>query len=364
MRLILILVLVCPMLLSAQSIEVESYALNPSSDINSLWKLRINLLGALGEPVWIKAEVKTRGQLVYYAVSEPLDLSSGLNVFDQYKIQIKHQSFQNKNIEDYVTSTGKLPKGLYTGCITMYVGTRELKTLCTEIKAENYAPPMLVFPYNEQELTQMNPTLSWIPPVPNAPTAISYSLKLVEIASGQTAQEALLKNPARMFLEGLETTTIPYGASALPLEVHKSYAWQVAAFVGSSKIGITEIWSFSIIELNPRIEELISKQDYFDINQSDFSRTISALKLLKIKYTEEQAKGRLVLKIYDVDGKEVLKKPMTLKNRSGDNYHIIDLTQMRGIKHEKQYLMTINHDSEGLLSRLSFVYLDPEKYNP
>ena len=358
----LIMVIALPLITFGQPLEIESYAPNPSRELNGLWKLKIT--SNANTSIWLKAEVKQGGRLIYHATTDPVSITSGMNLLDQYKMQIRTQSFQNTKLEGYVTSTGKLPKGLYTGCVTVFSGQQELKTLCIEVTAENFSPPMLVFPFDGQELSQVNPTLSWIPPVPNAPGDIQYSVKLVEVVQGQTPQEALLKNPARFFEDEIETTTLPYPPSALPLEIDKVYAWQVIAFVGLTKIGITEIWHFKIVELNPEIKELISKQDYYDLSQSDFSRTITALKLLKLKYNEGQAKGRLTIDIYDVDGKNILKKPIVVKNKAGENYHKIDLTEIRGIKHENQYLMTINHGSKGLLNRLSFVYLDPEKYQP
>lgn len=343
-----------------QTFTVASYAMNPSIELNELWKVRITSPSVDHESIWIRAEVRSRGAIIYQAVTEPLKLSSGLNLIDQFKVRIRNQSFSDENMEDYISGTGRLPKGIYTGCVTIYKDQQELKTLCIEISTDNFSPPMLVQPYNGQEITNRQPLLSWIPPVPNAPSGISYSLKLTEVLDGQTPQESLLKNVHLLYREEITQTSMQYPPSGLELQVAHSYAWQIEANVGMVSIGITPVWSFNVVEIENPIDEKKVVQGYIDLNKQLNSGQIQLTKELKFKYTSFQSHQRIQLQVISFKGEEMDIKPKTVKLKVGDTYHIVNLSKVKGIRHEQDYSLIIT-PPDGKRKVINFTYLDPEK---
>lgn len=346
----------------SQSLQIEHYGANPSMELSELWKLQI--VGATVndlQNIWLKAEVKQGGRMVYEATTETLPLSRGLNVVDQFKVQIASQHFNQMELEAYVTSTGRLPTGQYSACVRVFQEQVELKTLCIEIRSDNYSPPMLIYPFNGQELSNTTPVLSWLAPVPNAIDGIKYSIKLVEQFEGQTVQEALMRNLSRMQVGDLSLTSMPYPSDALPLEVDKTYAWQVEAFVGSTNIGRTEVWSFKVVELSPEIKALISKQDYIELLTGGTRGPVSVIKKLKFQMSEEETKGEVRVDVYDVSGKRMTRRAVKFKNAYGVNYHQFNLQKIKGLKHEHQYLVIFTSASGEKIDELSIFYLDADK---
>jgi len=357
----IVLWLLFPCVVFAQNIQVEHYGSNPAVELSELWKIQFSGLSGSSNDIWMKAEVRRQSQLVYQASTEPLALSEGTQLIDQFKIQIRSRHFHESAWEDYVIATGRLPEGIYTGCVTVYKGQSELKTLCLEIRSENYSPPMLVYPYHGQELTSTTPVLSWLAPVPNAVQGITYQLRLVEQFEGQTAQEALLRNPARVNQGDIVGTSIPYPPDALSLEIDHNYAWQVEAYVGSTKIGITQVWAFRVVELNEHQKGLIRNQDYIELKAEMNPNPVSAIKRLNIKVVEQGSLSKYSIQVYDQHGSELNARLGSLKNRSGDNYHKIDLSRVRGIRHDTMYVVVLTDEETGQRYRMNVQYLDPDK---
>lgn len=346
----------------SQSLQIEHYGANPSMELSELWKLQI--VGATVndlQNIWLKAEVKQGGRMVYEATTETLPLSRGLNVVDQFKVQIASQHFNQMELEAYVTSTGRLPTGQYSACVRVFQEQVELKTLCIEIRSDNYSPPMLIYPFNGQELSNTTPVLSWLAPVPNAIDGIKYSIKLVEQFEGQTAQEALMRNPSRMQVGDLSLTSMPYPSDALPLEVDKTYAWQVEAFVGSTNIGHTEVWSFKVVEISDQLKRQIRNQDYVELKAHMASNPVAVVQKLNVKFVEGGSKSKFNISVFNEIGEEIKGRLSTLKNSSGDNYHIIDFSKLRGIKHKALYTVVFTNTETGERYKLNLQYLDPDQ---
>lgn len=360
MKWILVVCSLFPFSAFTQGLQIEHYGANPAALLSELWKIQVSGGNGSSDRLWVKAEVRSQSKLVYEAVTEPLVLSQSVEMLNQFKIRIKNQYFYEPAWENYVIATGKLPVGLYTGCVTVYNGQVEVKTLCLEIKSENYSPPMLIYPYDGQELTNSIPVLSWLAPVPNALRGITYDIKLVEQRAGQTAQEALLRNPARMQQSQLTFTSIPYPSDALPLEIEHSYAWQVQAYVGSTKIGVTEVWSFKVVTISNEIKERISKQSYIDINGQQNMNNIELIKLVKFKYNSAYSGQQLEFELRDEKGEFIRLPKKKFKLKSGDNYFEIDLSKTKGIRHEHGYSLVLQLPS-GQRVVMHFTYLDPEK---
>lgn len=93
----------------------------------------------------------------------------------------------------------------------------------------NLPPPRLISPANRSQPTQLHPTFQWTPVVSAAVTRPTYLFRIAEISGGATPEAAL--NAGRPLFEREVTTltTLPYPASAPPLQPGRRYAWRVQA---------------------------------------------------------------------------------------------------------------------------------------
>ncbi|MEM9528156.1 MAG: hypothetical protein AAGA31_16205, partial [Bacteroidota bacterium] len=63
---------------------------------------------------------------------------------------------------------------------------------------------------------------------------------------GQSPAEALERNPALLTQRGLHITSLLYPLNAKQLEVGRTYAWMVRAYVGGDQLVSSQQWIFSI----------------------------------------------------------------------------------------------------------------------
>ncbi len=148
---------------------------------------------------------------------------------------------------------GLLPLGVYDACFHFFRTTGDLveplAEHCLDITIEPLAPPQLVYPFDETAIADYNPQLSWLPPLPLILfTDLKYDLKLVEINSTQSPEDAVQQNPPLYQGNNLTTTSVLYPLNAPGLQLGKNYAWRVLAKNSNNPVSSSETWQFSIKE--------------------------------------------------------------------------------------------------------------------
>ena len=100
-------------------------------------------------------------------------------------------------------------------------------------------PPLIeaVSPKGEAEKAGTRPLFQWRPvqSIPNA----HYSLRVVEILPGQTADAAMRANPTHFRQDYIAATAYRYPNTAPPLGSGKRYAWQVAVISDTGAFNTT-----------------------------------------------------------------------------------------------------------------------------
>lgn len=145
---------------------------------------------------------------------------------------------------------GNIPYGNYSLCVEV-INTGNLEQLatgCTEVQVSLVSPPVLVSPYNTEEVATLNPLLSWLPPTPNMNQSFTYTLKLVEVLSNQNPYDAMLNNPALFQQQGLPVSSLVYPLTAQALIWGRTYAWMISVWKGNELVAETEVWSFRPVE--------------------------------------------------------------------------------------------------------------------
>lgn len=199
-------------------------------------------------------------------------------------------------LQQVVSSGGVFPAGSYLLVYTVYgrAADGEFTPLAEDqvtLTVEALWPPMLLSPPDGDSINTIYPLLTWTPAFSSAFTGtITYSLRLVELLSGQNAYQAMQANPSYFSQSDLPTTTLPYPPTAQALDTGKVYAWQVQADAGGSGLGASEIWTFTLATPENNPENPRTNPVYFDIKQvAPFEVYYITDGFLYIKYEEEYA---------------------------------------------------------------------------
>lgn len=146
-----------------------------------------------------------------------------------------------------IQATGKLPFGEFVLCYYFNASNgTELGSYCSEFQVKIGGLPALTYPADQSRIITPNPVLQWRPPLSLSGTAVEYDLLLVAMEEGQSAVEAIARNTPLVIRKRLTSNqlTYPLGAPQLTEGVH--YAWQVTAHFGTTEIGATDIWTFTL----------------------------------------------------------------------------------------------------------------------
>ncbi len=195
--------------------------------IEDLWKATVTSDTVCD--AWFEGFVfeASRGQ-VFWAKTKPFPLPKGTRLYQYRDVKIDKTETVS-GYEVFVTRSGQLPAGTYRFVLILRpfgVGDSN------EFDAEPMGPPRLITPRDGDTVRQKYPTFTWTPPAPMPAGGVTYELRLVEIRTGQSAQEALAANPPWFEQKDIRSTSLTYPTSARQLEdlqPGKMYAWQVTA---------------------------------------------------------------------------------------------------------------------------------------
>ncbi len=144
-------------------------------------------------------------------------------------LRLEQASFHGK-LPAIVRETGRLPEDDYTLCISVLdQNGNQLTQSCATFSISLPAQPELVAPLDKDSLTIPLPTFQWTPVISSAPTIIRYSLRICEVLPGQMPERALSANVPHLEKIMSGAAMFMYPNEALPLEVGKTYAWQIQA---------------------------------------------------------------------------------------------------------------------------------------
>jgi hypothetical protein len=158
-----------------------------------------------------------------------------------------------------IARSGRIPEDEYELCIFVRnnIG-QELATACAPFVILQPELPTLITPANGDSIVAQVATFIWTPMQwPNAPgnRPVLYQIKIVELHSGQTPQQALTANFPFYEPRPQENTFLRLDAP--PLEDGKTYVWQVraidaAGFAVGENEGNSEIGIFHTFPMPPQ----------------------------------------------------------------------------------------------------------------
>ncbi|MFO7675385.1 MAG: C25 family cysteine peptidase [bacterium] len=167
-----------------------------------------------------------RGQ-VFHATTRPFRLALGSRVYQYRDVRID-RSETASGYEAFVTRSGQLPEGEYRfRLILQPFGVGD----SFGFETRPMGPPRLISPRDSDTVRVPYPQFIWTPPTPAPRGRVTYTLKLVKLLPGQSAEEALRANRPWFTRSGIPSTSFAYPTSASALD-SAPFAWQVTAEFG------------------------------------------------------------------------------------------------------------------------------------
>lgn len=226
------------------STRLSDYANNPGKVLITLRNtqarevtvyLRATISGDNGIMVFTKPDFRAaRGITLRPNVPFTLTVGDLQEVFD-----INQLTTRGITMQDIERKNG-LPEGIYQVCVRAYDLSRPTEALsaesplgCTTIRLTSIEPPMLIKPFENEEVTSVQPQniiFSWTLPA-GAPPGIRFRLKLVELLDPKrNPNDAFLAGTQPPFFEKVVTGNVyVYGPADPPLADGRKYAWAVTA---------------------------------------------------------------------------------------------------------------------------------------
>ncbi len=208
-----------------------------------------NPTGADQEVLLVYRVRDPRGRQIASGRSDPqLVLAGPATVLTDF-VNMAGSSSHDGALEDQMRRTGRLPEGEYSVCVTVTDrGGFILAEDCATFTILYPAPPQLIAPFDGEAIVTGHPLLQWtplgVPPI----YQLSYVVRVSEVLPGQVPAQALAANiPVFEGASGL--SAVEYPLAGRPLELGRTYAWQVQAldqhgYAAAAAEGRSEIRTF------------------------------------------------------------------------------------------------------------------------
>ncbi len=239
----------------AQQVAVRLYQPPPNQLRESdIWRLDLVNLSQQTVTLYLQATAtEERDGLIIDAQSSTFKLPPGSMSITATKISPIKVNQSNSRYRNSFLRTGIVPAGTYTICVYARLAStgEEMGSDCIEHRVENFSPPVLLAPADDEIVADSLPVFTWLPPAP-LPVGqhIVYDLKVVEIVGQQSPEEAMERNEAFFERRGLPSTILQYPISGRGFDPERRYTWKVVARVEDTRISESEVWRFNRNRIN------------------------------------------------------------------------------------------------------------------
>ncbi|MBC6110692.1 DUF928 domain-containing protein [Pedobacter sp. CCM 8938] len=222
------------------------------------------------------------------------------------------------------------------------------------------APLDLIEPYDQDEICEKRPLLTWQPSLPAIP-GLLYQLMLVEIREKQSAVEALNYNLPVVNQKGIAANLLLYPPNSKDLEKGRKYAWQVTAYKEQTVINRSDVWSFEVncqdtVGAVPETD--YGYRDIEDLAKGNFYVADGTVRFALINSYGDQ-KLRYSISCISHPDSRVRNLP-TVKLKKGQNKITLDISRNFSFKDGYSYVMVTELPGGGSRS-LRFIFRDKKE---
>lgn len=294
-------------------------------------------------------------------LTDPFTVAPGTNRIPASAIRPTSVRMENNAASRFLQKNGYLPQGNYEYSYQV-VSAIAVEEIITEQTFNHEvlppAPLNLIEPYNEDQICNKKPLLTWQPSIPVV-SGMLYELLLAEIKDRQSPVEALNYNLPVVKQKGIANPLLLYPPSAKELLEGKRYAWQVTAYMGETIVNRSEVWEFKVDckHDDKPVEDDYGYRDIDDLFKGNYYIAKGFVKFTLINSYKEQPLKYQIIGV--TDPRQKLKRLPKVKLKNGKNKISIDLSRNFSFKDGYSYLLILELPNGGS-RQLRFIYNDLE----
>ena len=216
--------------------------------VNGLCIAQLQNTGPASYEGKVKITVRDGHKIVLVALTPAITIKPGVSTLSASMSQCRIQ-FGNNAVAEMISQTGRFPDGEYEYCfeftgIEKANATEQVFENCFSYLVQPLIPLGLLYPPDKDEICNLRPALIWQPALPLNGN-LRYRVLLTEKKEGQQAADAIMNNMPVLQQDNIPGFMLPYPPQSPDLQKDKNYVWQVIAYMGSTKLGQSELWLFT-----------------------------------------------------------------------------------------------------------------------
>lgn len=289
------------------------------------------------------------GSMVVNILTTTFVIHPGVNVLNTGIFTNGKISFGNSPAVKILSQTGRFPEGSFQYCFEFDAAPPKLNgpvipyENCYNYDVQPYTPLLLMSPANQASICNPRPDFSWQPPFPSGPQ-MRYRLIVVDVLAGQQPADALDRNLPVINKANLNSNLLLYPSELAPLVMGHHYGWQLTAYVGTTIVQRSEIWTFTY-QCDQRAPDS-TFNSYTEVKPDKDENFYIADKVLKFAVFNPYKGGVLEYSIIDLaDPATDIKKLPRINLQNGLNKVDLRLSGNRAFISGHMYLMKMNNIS-------------------
>ena len=331
--------------------------------INGLFRAQLQNNSLLSYNGRLKISVKDGGNNTVVTALTPSFLLKPGNNFLQTLVGQSNWQFGNSSASKIVAQTGRFTENDYEYCFE-FIGTENKPGAdehvfenCYTYNLQPVFPMTLVYPGDGDILCQTRPGFHWQAPVPGSGNYV-YHITVVEKKDKQDMHEAIINNVPVFQQQHISGATAYFPPQLPELQKQKTYAWQVEAYQGETRITESEIWTFTVNCDTRKTDS--SKDSYRQLSTSLDGNYYTADGALRFSIINPYGLAIMQYTLIDLsDPTNQIRNIPTIKIHTGLNRIDLPLEDISGLSRDKMYLLKVLNIGDRV-QYLQFIYKENE----
>lgn len=348
-------------LLSAQT-SIQFVPEVYGTTLNGLFKASIyNLSGVKSVRLNIVVSEARAGKIAVVQTGN-FSIGPGNNLIPANILRSANIALSQNPTANFIRRNQYFPQGDYEYEFNLLSASSSEEIISGQVFSHEISPPApldLIEPYDQDEICEKRPLMTWQPSVPAIP-GLLYQVILVEMKEKQNAVEALNYNLPIVNQKGVMANLLMYPPNSKELVQGKKYAWQVTAYKDQTVINRSEVWSFELKcqdTVTTILEDDFGYRDIEDLVKGNYYVADRFIRFAVVNsYTQQ--KLRYEIQCVSHPNTKVRSLPnITLKR--GHNKVNLDISHNSSFKAGYSYVMKV-YLPDGNQRSLRFIYKEKE----